>query len=68
MATITQIQGNPNVILQTSYPSTNLPGPQEKDIETPAVGAAYNNGATTVKVVGSDNVQIGSFPRGNPNA
>lgn len=66
MATITQIQGNPDVILQTSYASTSLPGPTDKDIETPAVNTAYNNGATTVKVVGSDNVQIGAYPRPRP--
>lgn len=66
MATITQIQGNPDVVLQTSYPSTNLPAPTDKDIETPAVNAAYNNGASTVRVVGSDNVTIGGFPRPRP--
>lgn len=66
---ITQEQGNPNVILKVNdYAVNELPRDYEANHITPAVNTAYNNGATTVKVVDKNNAQIGAYPRHNPNA
>jgi len=66
---ITQIQGNPNVVLkETEYTVAEITRQYESDVITPAVNLAYTNGATAVQVVDKNNSQIGSFPRHNPNA
>jgi len=66
---ITQIQGNPNVILkETAMTHNQVDKSYEANVITPAVNLAYSNGATTVRVVDMNGVDIGQFPRANPNA
>lgn len=66
---ITQIQGNPDVVLkETDLTHNQVDRAYEISTITPAVNDAYNNGATTVRVVDKNGSAIGSFPRTNPNA
>ena len=69
---MTQVQGNPNVILKTDFDKTAMTRDDLAAYETstivPAVNTAYSNGATTVKVVDINDSQIGAYPRPNPNA
>lgn len=63
-----QTQPNPNVIIQdTVHTHNNVPKTYETSDITPAVNAAYNNGATTVSVIDKDGIGIGVTPRPRPH-
>lgn len=62
-------QSNPNVVLKIiDFDLSQSERGASDAYINPYVAAAYANGAVTVKVIDMNNVQIGSFPRTNPNA